>query len=209
MTGLLFDVDGVLIDSTASYARVWRQWAGHHGLDGDVVVAATHGRRGEDTISEVAPHLNHDTEQALMQRLLAAEIANIVAMPGAAGLLAALPPDAWGCVTSGGLRWVTARFQDAGLDLPSVLVTADDVARGKPDPACYLLGATRLGRDPADCLVIEDAVAGLEAGHAAGMQVVGLATTHERGEIAAADYIFDSLADAAPFLLAYSAEEPV
>lgn len=200
MSALLFDVDGVLIDSTASYARVWRQWAEHHGLDGDVVVAATHGRRGVDTVREVAPHLDHDAEIPLMRRLLATELENIVAMPGAAELLQHLPTGTWACVTSGGLNWVTARFYDAGLPLPATLVTADDVEHGKPDPACYLLGAARLGRKPADCLVIEDAVAGIQAGHAAGMQVVGLATTHSREDIAEADYVFDSLADAAPFL---------
>lgn len=201
MTALLFDVDGVLIDSTASYSRVWRQWAEHHGLDGDRVVAATHGRRGEDTMREVAPHLDHEGEQPFFRRLMAAELANIVAMPGASGLLAALPSGMWGCVTSGGLRWVTQRFADASLDVPAVLVTAEDVERGKPDPACYLLGAERLGRKPDDCLVIEDSVAGIAAGHAAGMEVVGLATTHDRDEIADADYVFDSLAEAVPFLL--------
>ncbi|MEO6713144.1 MAG: HAD-IA family hydrolase [Mycobacteriales bacterium] len=204
MSALLFDVDGVLIDSTASYARVWRHWAEHHGLDGDVVVAATHGRRGEDTVREVAPHLDHESEQPLFRQLMTAELANIVAMPGAADLLAALPAQTWGCVTSGGRRWVRQRFADAGLELPQVLVTADDVEFGKPDPSCYLLGAQQLGRDPRDCLVVEDAVAGIAAGHAAGMKVVGLATTHGRHEIAAADHIFDSLAAAVPFLMEHA-----
>lgn len=201
MTALLLDVDGVLIDSTAAYARVWSKWAHLRGLDADLVVAATHGRRGIDTMREVAPHLDHDREQPIFRELLKAELPNIVAMPGAAELIAALPAGSWACVTSGGLRWVTARFADAGLPLPSVLVTADDVASGKPDPACYLLGAKRLGRAPADCLVVEDAAAGIAAGQGAGMRVVALATTHPRAEISAADYVFDSLAAAAPFLL--------
>lgn len=201
MTALLFDSDGVLIDSTPSYERVWRKWAEHHRLDGDVVVAATHGRREADTVREVAPHLDHDAEQPLFRQLLEAELPNIVAMAGAAELIAALPAGSWACVTSGGLAWVTARFSDAGLPLPSALVTADDVEQGKPDPACYLLAAHKLGRAPADCLVIEDAVAGIAAGQAAGMQVVGLATTHSREDIRAADYVFDTLEAAAPFLL--------
>lgn len=200
MSALLFDVDGVLIDSTAVYARVWTRWAEHHGLDPAVVVAAQYGRRGADTMREVAPHLDHVSEQPLFRSLMTAEAPNIAPMPGAAVLLDSLPAGAWACVTSGGRRWVSARFDDAGLTLPHFLVTGDDVTVGKPDPACYLLGAQRLGREPSECLVVEDAVAGIQAGHAAGMQVVGLATTHSREEIAEADYLFDSLADAAPFL---------
>jgi sugar-phosphatase len=201
MTALLFDVDGVLLDSTASYQRIWRLWAGKHGLDPDVVVAATIGRRGIDTLREVAPHMSFDSETALFGEFLEAELPNIVPMPGAAELLTALPEGTWACVTSAGRRWVTERFADAGLILPDALVTSEDVDAGKPDPACYLLGAQRLGVTAADCLVVEDAAAGIAAGHAAGMQVVGLATTHSRDEISEADYVFDSLAAAAPFLL--------
>lgn len=201
MTALLFDVDGVLIDSTPANERVWRAWALRRGLDPDLVVAATPGRRGMDTIAEVAPHLVYADEGVVLNELFDAELHTIRAMPGALELLTSLPPGSWGCVTSGGLRWVTERFAAEGLPLPNALVTSRDVEVGKPDPACYLLGAERIGADPADCLVVEDAVAGIRSGHAAGMQVVGLATTHSRDAIAAADYVFGSLAEAAPFLL--------
>lgn len=201
MTALLFDVDGVLIDSTRANARVWRRWARLHGLDVDTVVAATYGRRGIDTLREVAPHLSEADEWDRVCLFFGDELPTIVGMPGAPALLTRLPQGSWGCVTSGVLPWVIDRFGDAGLPVPAALVTAEDVDRGKPDPACYLLGAERLGAPPQDCIVVEDAAAGIAAGHAAGMQVVGLATTHPREEIAAADYVFDSLADAAPFLL--------
>lgn len=201
MTGLLFDVDGVLLDSTAAYIRVWRRWADVRGLDPELVVSLTHGRRAIDTVREVAPHIDYVDERTLFKGLFEVELPNITSMPGAAELLARLPAGGWGCVTSAGRNWVAARFDDAGLPLPGALVTAEDVDRGKPDPACYLLGAQRLDRPPADCWVVEDAAAGIQAGHAAGMQVVGLATTHSRDEIADADYVFDSLAEATPFLL--------
>lgn len=200
MTGLLFDVDGVLIDSTPANFRVWRKWAQMRDLDPDVVVAATYGRRGIDTLAEVAPHLEYAAESAVINDLFDAELHSIGAMPGAFELLSSLPAGRWGCVTSGGLEWVTRNLTYAGLPLPEALVTSRDVEVGKPHPACYLLGAERLGLPPAECLVIEDAAAGIEAGHAAGMEVVGLATTHSRDHIAAADYVFDSLAEAAPFL---------
>lgn len=201
MTGLLFDVDGVLVDSIAAYERIWRRWAGLHDLDGDAVVAATFGRRGVDTVAEVAPHLAYDDEVPVLTELLERELHNIPAMPGAVELLSQLPEGSWGCVTSGTRDWVTARLTSAGIPRPAVLVSAEEVERGKPDPACYLLGADRLGRSPGECIVVEDAPAGIEAAHAAGMTVVGLTTTHARLDVEAADYIFDTLVDAGPFLL--------
>jgi sugar-phosphatase len=112
-------------------------------------------------------------------------------------LLAALPPGSWTVVTSGTRALATGRLAHGGLPIPEQLITADDVERGKPDPQPYLAGAAALGVDPADCLVIEDAPAGIEAGKAAGMTVLALATTFEAGELAAADYVVGSLADVA------------
>jgi sugar-phosphatase len=201
MTALLFDVDGVLVDSAAAYERIWRHWAGLHGLDGDTVVAATFGRRGVDTVAEVAPHLAYDDEVPVLAELLERELHNIPAMPGAVELVTQLPAQSWGCVTSGTRDWVRSRLSSAGITPPAVLVTAEDVDRGKPDPACYLLGAERLGRPPADCTVVEDAPAGIAAAHAAGMTVVGLTTTHPRVDVSEADYVFESLVEAGPFLL--------
>jgi sugar-phosphatase len=198
---LLFDVDGVLIDSTAVYELVWREWAALRGLDGDTVVAATWGRRGADTIAEVLPSADYAAEAVVLADLLTRRMQHIPAMPGAVGLLAGLPPQSWACVTSGSRAWVGTRLTEAGLPVPPALVTADDVTFGKPHPDCYLLGARLLERAPEDCIVIEDSPAGVAAGKAAGMTVVGLLTTHQPADVARADYVFGDLLAASDFLL--------
>jgi sugar-phosphatase len=176
---VLFDLDGVLIDSTGCVARHWTEWAGQHGLDVAAVMRIAHGLRPVDIIRRMAPHL--DVEQEV-RRFTAAEIADtdgIVAMDGAAELLAALPQDAWTVVTSGSVGLATARLGRAGLPVPATMVTADDVQRGKPAPDPYLLGAVRLGVPVERCVAVEDAPAGIEAALAAGMRVIGVATTHQ------------------------------
>ena len=178
VAAVLFDCDGVLVDSAASVERAWRRWATERGLDDDAVVAIAHGRRTEDTLRDLG---FSDDLAAEVQRVEGAEVADaasVSAFPEAAALLPSLPPEAWAVVTSGTHALVTSRLAAAGLPLPSVLVTAEDVAAGKPDPEGYLEAARRLGRPPADCLVIEDAPAGVEAALAAGMRVVALPTTH-------------------------------
>jgi sugar-phosphatase len=189
VAAVLFDCDGVLVDSAASVERAWRRWATVRGLDEDAVVAVAHGRRTEDTLVDLG---FSDDLAAEVERIESAEVADaasVSAYPEAAALLPTLPPDAWAVVTSGTPALVTSRLAAAGLPLPSVLVTADDVTAGKPDPQGYLEAARRLSRSPADCLVIEDAPAGVEAALAAGMRVVALPTTHPAEELAAATLV--------------------
>lgn len=170
---LLFDMDGTLVDSLATVERIWTSFAGRFGLDPVEVMAAVHGVRGRDSVARFAPA---DVDQdALLAELTAAELdlaGTTVEVPGARDLLATLPAGAVALVTSADADLARARMTGAGVPLPEVVVTADDVAAGKPDPAGYLLAASRLGVDPADAIVLEDAEAGIRAGLAAGMRVV-------------------------------------
>ena len=190
---LLFDLDGVLIDSTSCIIRHWQAWAAHHGLDLSVVMQAAHGIRTVETMRLVAPHLDVEREA---ERFTAGEIADtdgVDVIQGAPELLAELPKDAWAVVTSGGARLATARLRRAGLPVPSVLVTADDVQRGKPAPDPYLLGAERLGLPVDRCVAVEDSPAGIRAARAAGVRVIGIATTHAKEELVRATVVVDRL----------------
>ena len=190
---LLFDLDGVLIDSTACITRHWEAWAVHHGIDLSTIMQAAHGVRTVETMQRVAPHLDVEKEA---ERFTAGEIADtdgVVVIEGAPELLARLPEDAWAVVTSGSAELATARLRRAGLPVPSVLVTAGDVQRGKPAPDPYLLGAERLGMPVDRCVAIEDSPVGIQAARAAGMRVIGITTTHAREELSEATVIVDRL----------------
>jgi sugar-phosphatase len=174
---LLIDLDGTLVDSHGSIERAWVRWCAERGADLARVLEIMAGRTAQDVFAEIIPGLGSDEAAAEADRLLRWQVEDtdgVVALPGAASLLAALPPAAWAVVTSGSLALARARLGAAGLPLPGVLVTTEDVRVGKPDPECYLLAAARLGVDPADCVVVEDAVAGVAAGHAAGMAVLAI-----------------------------------
>jgi sugar-phosphatase len=186
---VLFDCDGVLVDSGASVERAWRRWAVERGLDGDAIVAVAHGRRTEDTMRELGLSGDLVAGVELLEGYEIADAPSVHAFPEAAALLAELPPGSWAVVTSGTRALATSRLTAAGLPLPAVLVTADDVRAGKPDPEGYLEAARRLGVVPADCLVVEDAPAGVQAALAAGMRVVGLTTTHAAAELQAATLV--------------------
>ena len=191
---LLFDLDGVLIDSTSCITRHWGEWAARHGLDLAVVMQAAHGIRTVETMRLVAPHLDVEAEAA---RFAAGEIADTdgaVVIEGAPELLAGLPEDSWAVVTSGSAELATARLRRAGLPVPFTLVTAGDVQRGKPAPDPYLLGAERLGLPVDSCVAVEDSPAGIQAARAAGLRVIGIASTHAREELARATAIVDRLA---------------
>jgi sugar-phosphatase len=177
---LLFDLDGVLIDSTPCIVRHWREWAEAHDLDPDTVMAAAHGVRTIDTMRRVAPHLDLAAEAARFTAHEVADTEGVTAIEGAEALLSGLPPDAWAIVTSAGAALAEARLRRAGLPLPPTLVSADDVARGKPDPEPYIIGARRANRPPDRCVVVEDAPAGVAAGRSAGMRVIGVGATHSR-----------------------------
>ena len=193
---ILFDLDGVLMDSRVAVERAWVRWAAGHGIDPVSVLAEAHGRRTVDTIRAVAPpSLDVEAEARLLEATESTDFDGVTTLPGAAKLLAALPAGSWTVVTSGTRALATGRLAHGGLPIPEQLITADDVERGKPDPQPYLAGAAALGVDAAECLVIEDAPAGIEAGKAAGMRVLAVATTFDEGVLAAADYVTGSLAD--------------
>lgn len=187
MTYVLADLDGTLIDSHASIVRAWRWWAARHGVDPDAIEAIMHGRPSAEIIAEVAPHLDAAAESAVVDAREAEDCGDVIALPGAAELLAGWPADRLAIVTSCTVPLVTARLAATGLAAPDVLVTPERVRAGKPDPEGYLLAADELGADPAECVVLEDAPAGVAAGRAAGMHVVGVLTAHTADQLPGAD----------------------
>ena len=165
---VLFDLDGVLIDSTTCIVRHWKQWAERHDLDLNAVMQVAHGIRTIETIRLVAPHLDAEKEEEQFTVLEVADTEGVVAIEGARRLVENLPKDVWAIVTSGSSELAKARLRRAGLPIPHMLVTADEVTHGKPAPEPYLLGAKRLGFAVERCIVIEDAPAGIEAGEKPG-----------------------------------------
>ncbi len=192
-SAILFDLDGVLIDSTKSVTRVWRKWATDCGLDPDFVIANIHGRPTSASVQFVAPHLDIAVETPLIEELEINDTEGVDAIPGAKALLAQIPHGSWCIVTSGTRKLATSRIAVGGLPTPDVFVTFDDITNGKPHPEPYLLGASKLGVNPAECLVFEDAPAGIEAGKAAGMKVIGVPTTYTADRLTAADAVAKSL----------------
>ena len=180
---MLSDLDGVLVDSAAMIERTWRGFAARHGLDADEVVAAGHGRRSIDLIRLVAPHLDAEFEAARVEREEIAQTPGLRLLPGARALVESVPAERFAIVTSGSRALALARLGAAGLPVPDVLVTADEVDDGKPHPAGYLRAAELLGVDPAHSVVIEDAPAGVEAGRAAGMTVIAVLTTNDESAL--------------------------
>jgi sugar-phosphatase len=192
---VLFDMDGVLVDSTPADARVWSIWARKHAFDPDVVVREAHGRPSIATIRELLPQCDHEAENLEVERLEIEDIADVVALPGALDLLRAIPEARWNIVTSASRRLAEVRLRAAGLPVPKHLVTSNDIEHGKPFPDPYLKGAEALGISPADCVVAEDAASGVRSGKAAGARVLGLRTTSAEAELlaAGADWIADDL----------------
>jgi mannitol-1-/sugar-/sorbitol-6-phosphatase len=186
-SAILFDLDGVLIDSTPSVSRQWRVWAKENGIDPQKLLTFAHGRRTADTVRAVAPHLDAEEETRKLELRESNDTEGVSVMPGAIDLLRAVPSGRWCVVTSGTRVLATARLKLGKIPFPQVLVTADDVAAGKPDPAPYLMGARLLGMKPEDCLVIEDAPAGIEAAHAGGMKVIALPSTYPKEALQTAD----------------------
>ena len=174
---LLFDMDGVLINSTPAVARVWRRWAIEHGFNPDEVVARAHGRPSLTTVREYLPNANHEAENREVERREIEDLEGVVPLPGALALLASLPPDRWTIVTSCTRPLAEVRIRAAGLPLPKKLITSNDIIHGKPHPEPYLKGASVLGFPPAQCVVLEDVPAGVRAGKAAGAKVIAFKTT--------------------------------
>jgi sugar-phosphatase len=174
---LLLDMDGTLVNSDAVVERVWRRWAERHGLDGDEVMRVVHGRQGYASMAVLLPHRPMEQNHADNARMLAEETADldgVVPVPGAPAFLAALRGLPHALVTSADVPLSTARMAAAGLPLPDVRITAESVGASKPDPEGFLKGAAELGVEPADCVVFEDSGAGITAGRAAGMRVIGV-----------------------------------
>jgi sugar-phosphatase len=197
---LLLDMDGTLVDSGAAVQRVWLAWAAEHGLDGRRVMEVVHGRQGFLSMAILLPdrpmELNHEDNR----RMLAQETADtegVVPIDGAPAFLASLDGLPHALVTSADDALARARMGAAGLALPKVAVTAEHVTRSKPDPEGFLLGASLLGVAAADCLVFEDSEAGVAAGLAAGMQVVGVgAATAGHGATVSVDSLEQVLVEA-------------
>jgi len=191
---VLFDLDGVLVDSTRSVERQWRAWAREQGIDGDKVMTVGHGVRAVEVIRAIAPHLDAEAEVKKLESREADDRDGVVVMPGAVELVHAIPEDRWCVVTSGTRLLASARLRLFGIPAPKFMITADDVANGKPHPEPYLKGAELLGVSPEECLVIEDAPAGIQSAHAGGMKVIALASTYPVLALGKADAVVENLA---------------
>lgn len=192
---ILFDLDGVLVDSTHSVERAWRVWAERHDLDGDEVLTFAHGRRTEEVVRHFASHLDAEEETRNLEKAEIETVGEVSRFEGALDLLSALPSGSWAVVTSGTRDLATARLTATGLPVPEILVGADDVEKGKPDPGPYLEGARSLGVPPEECVVVEDSPAGIRAAHSAGMLAIAVSTTHSGPELSEADVLIRDLRD--------------
>jgi len=192
---ILFDLDGVLVNSAELVERTWRVWAARHQFDADNVIAVAHGRRTIETVRIIAPHLNVDSEVAALESSEMITSEGVYEILGARELLEMLPSERWAVVTSGIRSVAEFRIRHTGLPMPSVMICAEDLSRGKPDPEGYLSAAMRLGQPPKDCIVIEDAPAGIDAAHNAGMRAIAIAATYPAEQLAAADLVVERLTD--------------
>jgi len=185
--GILFDLDGVLVDSRRCIEGIWRTWAAGKGLDPEPFIRIAHGRRISETIRSVAPELNVAEEVAALDRMEEIETGGLLPVPGAAALLDAIPAARWAIVTSGSRRVATLRLGAVGLPIPEVFVTAEAVHQGKPAPDGYLAAAAQLGLPAAACVAVEDSPPGVAAARSAGMRVIAVLTTHREGDLDLAD----------------------
>jgi sugar-phosphatase len=192
---ILFDLDGVLVDSARPVERVWRAWAERHGLDVAQVVEVAHGRRTIETVRLFTPHLDAEAEAKELEQAEIEDTTGLLKADGAATLLVILPTNSWAVVTSGTRALAKARLRHTGLQIPRVLVGAEDVEKGKPHPECYLKGAELLGAPAEQCVVVEDTPAGIQAACSAGMAVVAVATTHLFSELLEADAVVRALSE--------------
>jgi sugar-phosphatase len=194
---VLFDLDGVLIDSTPAVARVWHRWAIEHGFDPDKVVKMAHGRPSRTTIHDLLPNADVAVEDREVERREIEDLEGVVPLPGARQLLGILPPDRWTIATSCTRPLAEVRLRAAGLPIPKTMITSNDVKIGKPDPEPYLKAAAMLNFAASDCVVVEDAPAGVRAGKAAGARVIAFTTTMPQRELedAGANWILHSSED--------------
>jgi sugar-phosphatase len=196
---VLFDMDGVLVDSTDAVARVWSTWATARGFDPQEVVRAAHGRPSVATVRDFLPDADVHAEDREVERQEIEDLEGVVAIRGAVELVRTLPAGRWTVVTSATRPLAEVRLRAAGIPVPPTMITSGDIQRGKPDPEPYLKAAARLGFRGADCVVVEDAPAGIRAGKSAGSRVISFPTTSDRAELerAGADWVVRNCADIA------------
>jgi sugar-phosphatase len=190
---VLFDLDGVLVESRAATERVWLEWAASNGIGAESLRAAMHGVRSVEVVRALRPELDSVSESEAIERRQAEDVRGLRAIPGAAEALGALKEDRVAVVTSATRPLAAARLGAVGIELPAVAVYAGDVMRGKPDPEGYLTAASRLGVEAAEALVVEDSPPGVEAGRAAGAATVAVTSTHPASELTAADVVIETL----------------
>ncbi len=192
---VLFDLDGVLVDSTRAVVRIWSEWAKRQGIQAERILEVAHGRRTIETVHLVAPHLDAEEEARDLERVEIGDLDGVLEVEGALELISSIPDSGWTVVTSGPRALASRRLEHVGLPRPDRFIAAEDVTEGKPHPDAYLKGAEILGASPEDCVVIEDAPSGIRAGKSAGMTVVAVVTTHDEDDLSEADAIVASLAD--------------
>ena len=192
---VLFDMDGVLVDSTPCIERHWSDWAKLHGKDLAEITKVAHGRKTIETLKIIAPELDIAAEAAALSLLGETDLNGVSVIPGANDLLASLPEDQWAIVTSSPRAVALARLTHCRLPIPKTLITADDIQRGKPAPDCFLTGASALHCPPENCVVIEDAPSGIDAAIAAGMQVIAVVSTHTQAQLQAANAVVNCIPD--------------
>jgi sugar-phosphatase len=183
---LLFDLDGVLINSIPAVERVWSRWADERGFNVQEVLHRAHGRPSIETLRYLLPDADHEAENRLVEQAEIEDVHGIVPLPGVKELLAALPHDRWAIVTSCTRPLAEVRIRAAGLPTPGLFITSNDITHGKPHPEPYLKGAAGLGFRPEQCIVVEDALAGIASGKNAGARVIAFTTTSSITDLVAA-----------------------
>lgn len=196
------------MDSTAVVVRTWREWAKKRDLDAEYLLEIAHGRRAVEIVRHMMPDLDAEAEVREIEGIEAENVEGVQEIEGAAALLASLPRDGWTVVTSGTRPLATGRMENLGLPMPERIITADDVANGKPHPEPYLGGAEILGVRPEACVVIEDAPSGIQAARAAGMRVVAVATTYHPEDLSEADAVVGSLEEISMVARSGGGDEP-
>ena len=200
--GVLFDMDGILISSIGSVERSWTKWALMRGVDPAYALSIAHGRRAIETVAALRPDLESEAELRVIEDIEISDGDDLTVLPGVLELLAALPANRWTVVTSATERLARIRLAQAGLPVPSRLITAESVNQGKPDPAPYRAGAALLGLAPEDCVVFEDASPGARAGRAAGCIVIATTFSHPVESLEAAHYLVEDVTGVAVKTLA-------
>ena len=194
-SGLLFDMDGVLISSIASVVRCWQRWAAHYGVPDAATVQVPHGVRAVDIMQILKPGVDSDEGLKLIEEMELNDLADMEVLPGARDLLESLPKERWAIVTSATRRLMLGRLQAARLPVPDRIIAGDEVIHGKPHPEPYMRGAALIEVTAQDAVVVEDAPTGVGAGKAAGCRVLAVLGTHGEQELraAGADWVVASL----------------